>query len=126
MPSWTTEPPSPHDVRPVVRLLERRRYFELFQLARLMMPLFSVLGGLVVFAWSRRLYGEGGGLLSLALWVFCPNILAHGRLVTTDVGSTALGVAATYVFWRYLQRPDWRDRRRRGHLLGLAQLSKFS
>ena len=60
------------------------------------MPLFSVLGGLVVFAWSRRLYGIWGGLLSLALWVFCPNVLAHARLITSDMGSTALGVAATY------------------------------
>ena len=62
----------------------------------MVMPLFSVLGGLVVFAWSRRLYGTGGGLLSLCLWVFCPNVLAHCRLITTDLGSTALGVAATY------------------------------
>ena len=89
-------------------LLNADRYFELFQLARLMMPLFSIVGGLAVFAWSRRLYGTWGGLLSLALWVFCPNILAHARLVTSDVGSTALGVAATYVFWRYLHQPGWR------------------
>ena len=71
------------------------------------MPLFSIVGGLVVFIWSRRLYGTLGGLLSLSLWVFCPNVLAHCRLVTTDLGSTAIGVAATYVFWRYLQRPTW-------------------
>ena len=36
------------------------------------------------------------GFLSLCLWVFCPNILAHARLITTDLGSTAVGVAATY------------------------------
>ena len=71
------------------------RYFELFRLGRMVMPLFSVLGGLIVFAWSRKLYGNGGGLLSLCLWVFCPNILAHARLITTDLGSTAVGVAAT-------------------------------
>ena len=71
------------------------------------MPLFSIVGGLAVFAWSSRLYGTGGGLLSLCLWVFCPNILAHCRLITTDVGSTALGVAATFVFWRYMKRPTW-------------------
>ena len=38
------------------------------------MPLFSILGGLVVFDWSQ-IYGNRGGLLSLSLWAFCPNIL---------------------------------------------------
>ena len=28
--------------------------------------------------WSRRLYGNWGGLLSLSLWVFCPNVLLMG------------------------------------------------
>ena len=54
------------------------RYFELFQLARLVMPFFSVVGGVVVFAWSRRLYGHWAGLLSLCMWVFCPNVLCMG------------------------------------------------
>jgi 4-amino-4-deoxy-L-arabinose transferase-like glycosyltransferase len=103
-----------------------KRYFELFQLARLSMPLFSVLGGVVVFMWSRRLYGKWGGLLSLALWVFCPNVLAHGRLITSDMGSTAFGVAATYVFWTYLQKVSWHWAVGAGVMLGLAQLTKFS
>jgi 4-amino-4-deoxy-L-arabinose transferase-like glycosyltransferase len=90
------------------------------------MPLFSIVGGLVVFAWSRRLYGDWGGLLSLALWVFCPNVLAHARLITTDMGSTTAGVAATYVFWRYLRKPSWRWAAAAGVALGAAQLTKFS
>ena len=107
-------------------MLNAERYFELFQLARLTMPLFSVIGGIVVFAWSRRNYGRWGGLLSLSLWVFCPNVLAHSRLITSDMGSTALGVAATFVFWRYVQKPSWRGAIAAGVLLGLAQLTKFS
>ena len=68
----------------------------------------------------------GEGFLSLSLWVFCPNVLAHGRLITTDMGSTALGVAATFVFWLYLQKPSWRRAVAAGVLLGLAELTKFS
>ena len=112
--SWRSTDPSPTTFSQSFALSNAGRYFELFQLARLMMPLFSIVGGLVVFAWSRRLYGRLGGLLSLALWVFCPNILAHARLITSDVCSTALGVAATYVFWRYLHQPTWRSGRRGG------------
>ena len=101
-------------------------YFELFDRARLMMPLFTVVGGLVVFAWSSRLYGPGGGLLSQTLWCLCPNILAHGRLVTTDAAATAIGVGATYWFWRYQKNPTWTRAGLAGVALGLAQLTKFS
>ena len=99
--SWKDPDPSQTTFSQTFAFLNIAQYFELFRLARLAMPLFSIVGGLAVFAWSRRLYGTMGGLLSLTLWVFCPNILAHARLVTSDLGSTALGVAATYVFWRY-------------------------
>lgn len=102
------------------------RYFELFTLGRLVIPLFSLLGGLVVFAWSRRLHGDWAGLLSLSLWAFCPNILAHGRLITTDVGATSLGVLATYVFWRFLHDRASLRAGMAGGALGLAILAKFS
>ena len=92
-PSWKQEPPNKAAFAHEFMHDNAAHYFELFTRARLLMPLFSVIGGLVVFAWSRRLYGAGGGLLSLALWVLCPNVLAHARLVTTDMGATALGVA---------------------------------
>ena len=106
--------------------LNASEYFELFTRARLLMPAFSALAALVVFAWSRRLYGVWGGMISLVLWVFCPNVLAHARLITTDLGAMALAVLATFVFWLYLQRPDWRRATLAGFCLGMAQLSKFS
>jgi hypothetical protein len=123
---WTSEAPSQATFSQYFMRQNVSRYFELFQLARLMMPLFTVIGGLVAFAWSSRLYGRWAGLLSLALWAFCPNILAHARLVTSDACSTAMGVAATYVFWRYLDRPSGKRAVAAGVMLGLAQLSKFS
>jgi 4-amino-4-deoxy-L-arabinose transferase-like glycosyltransferase len=124
--TWRSADPSQATFSQLFAFTNADRYFELFQLARLMMPLFSIIGGLVVFSWSRRLYGTWAGLLSLTLWVFCPNILAHSRLVTSDLGSTALGVTATYVFWRYLREPSWRWAAAAGAMLGLAQLTKFS
>jgi hypothetical protein len=125
-PSWTSRDPSQTTFSQNFAMANVDRYLELFQLARLMMPMFTVVGGIVVFAWSARLYGRLAGLLSLALWVFCPNILAHARLITSDASSTAIGVAATYVFWLYLHNPTWRRAIAAGVLLGIAQLSKFS
>jgi hypothetical protein len=124
--SWRDEPPIKAGFAHLFAALNAEDYFELFTRARLVMPLFSVLGGLVVFAWSRRLYGPPAGLFSLALWVFCPNVLAHTRLVTTDAGSAAIGVLATFMFWGYLQSPTWRRAALTGLTLGLAQLTKFS
>ncbi|WP_074306598.1 ArnT family glycosyltransferase [Singulisphaera sp. GP187] len=125
-PSWRNEPQNKAVFAHLFQSDNARQYFELFARARLVMPLFSVLGGLVIFLWSKRLYGPGGGLLSLALWLLCPNILAHCRLVTTDVGSASLGVLATFVFWHSLQQPTWWRTVLAGICLGLAQLSKFS
>ena len=65
--------------------------------------------GALVFLWARQLFGFRGGALALFLYTFCPNLLAHSHLITTDV-ATALGMfAATYAFWRYRQQPGgWR------------------
>ncbi len=123
---WKQDPPNKAQFAHEFMAENARHYFELFTRARLLMPLFSVIGGIVVFLWSRKLYGDSGGLFSLALWVFCPNILAHARLVTTDVGATSLGVLATFVFWSYLKAPSWRLAAWAGVCLGLAQLTKFS
>ncbi|QEH33075.1 hypothetical protein OJF2_15720 [Aquisphaera giovannonii] len=125
-PSWSSPDPSPSTFSQSFARMNADRYFDLFTLARMVMPIFGVIGGLVVFAWSRMLYGPGGGLLSLALWCLCPNILAHGRLLTTDAGSTAIGAAATFAFWLYLRKPNWLRGAAAGVLLGLAQLTKFS
>jgi 4-amino-4-deoxy-L-arabinose transferase-like glycosyltransferase len=124
-PAWA-EPPNKAAFAHEFMQLNAGAYFELFARARLLMPVFSVIGGLVVYAWSRRLYGPWGGLLSLALWVVCPNVLAHTRLITTDMAATSLGALATFVFWLYLKDPSWRLAALAGLALGLAQLSKFS
>jgi hypothetical protein len=72
--------------------------------ARAAMALWSVATGLLVFCWSRRLWGDAGGLFSLALYVFSATILAHGPLVTSDMAVTFLLLAATGAFWRHLER----------------------
>lgn len=109
---------------------------------------FSLLGGWICYRWARELgdrgqgignrNAEGGmvsaesrwptansgrlaGLLALALWCFCPNILAHGALITPDMGATALAAAACYTFWRWLKQPTWWGTLGSGLVLGLAK-----
>jgi hypothetical protein len=96
----------------------------LFTLARWACIPFSLLGGYVCFRWAGELYGDRAGLLALALWCFCPNILGHGQLMTPDGGATALAVAACYTFWRWLREPTWWHALGSGAVLGLAELAK--
>jgi hypothetical protein len=98
--------------------------FRYFVLARWACVPLSLLGGLVCFFWARELYGAGAGLLALALWCVCPNVLGNGQTITTDVGAAAFGAAAGYCFWRWLRRPTWLRAFAAGAALGLAELTK--
>lgn len=85
---------------------------------------FSLLGACICWNWSQELYGRRAGLASLILWCSCPTILGHGHLITPDVGSTALGVAACYLFWRWMRLPTLFNAFLAGTVLGLALLAK--
>jgi hypothetical protein len=66
----------------------------LFQ-ARTMISLLGATLGALIFFWSRELFGAWGGLVSLLLFIFCPNMLANGALVTADMAATLGFFAAT-------------------------------
>lgn len=94
--------------------------------SRLGMIPIGVLLGLGVFLWSRRLFGNTGGLLSLGLFVVAPNILAHARLSTTDVTLTTAIFWATFLFHEHLRRPRLLTAFGCGVLAGAAVLAKVS
>jgi hypothetical protein len=58
--------------------------------------------GLVVYAWSRRLFGSAAGIVSLALYVFCPALLANGPLIASDVAVTLFFMASVWALWEFL------------------------
>jgi hypothetical protein len=68
--------------------------------ARLMIVLLALALGVVVFIWSRSLYGLLAGTASLALFALEPNLLAHARLVTSDLGFALLACITVYFLWR--------------------------
>ena len=45
----------------------------------------------------------------------------HTRLITTDLGLVAAAVLATYLLWRYLRLPSWRDAVCRRRLWAVSQ-----
>ena len=104
--------------------LNGERSFFFFALARWACVPFSLLGAYACFAWGRELYGDLAGVLALTLWCSSPNVVAHAQMITPDAGAAALGLAATYVFWRWLRRATWGRALMAGGLLGLAELTK--
>jgi hypothetical protein len=94
--------------------------------ARLPGILLCALGAALVFVWSRALYGQLAALLSLLLYAFDPNIIAHSTVVTTDLGATAVFLATVYCLWRFCRRPSWGRLLLTGLVFGLAQATKFS
>jgi hypothetical protein len=95
-------------------------------LARFPIVLLGVLLGVFIYRWAREAYGARAGLLAAGLYAFAPNLLAHTRLVTTDLAVTACGFIALYAFWRTLRQPTaWRAALA-GLALGLALAAKLS
>ena len=87
---------------------------------------FALVLGMVVFQWSRRLYGDVGGLLSLTLFCFCPNILAHAPLLTPDMMFSCFAVLSAHRLWRLARAPDRGNLLGCGLVFGLMLLSKFT
>jgi hypothetical protein len=88
----------------------------------------GLLLGLLLFMWSRRLYGLKAAYLTLFLFAFCPNLIAHGSVVTTDLGGVAFALLFLYLLVLTIKGTQ-------GHVilpwccgaaLGAALLSKFT
>ena len=76
--------------------------------------------------WTRRRFGPAAGLFALAMLVFDPTIITHGRYVTSDLAVT-LFIFSTCTLWiEYLLKPRWTFALATGVSLGLALGSKYS
>lgn len=95
-------------------------------LARIPMILLLLLTGYYIFRLTRQLFGNNAAILALAVFSFSPTFLAHGRLVTTDVGAALGVVMATYYFLNFLKEPKLKTAIKAGIALGIAELLKFS
>ncbi len=94
--------------------------------ARSAMVFWSIAAGLLVYFWSRNLWGDLGGLLSLSLYVVSPTTLAHGALVTSDICATFCLLAATGAWWSVSARTDASTLTMSLLTTALASVAKFS
>jgi hypothetical protein len=101
-------------------------HFPRLMAGRALIALFSVATGLLVFCWSRRLFGSAGGFVSLGFFVFSPSFLAHGALVTSDVCMVFFFLASVGAYWRHLHDPRGWWWALSAVVFGLACVAKFS
>jgi hypothetical protein len=99
---------------------------ELLRQGRAMMVLLGVATGWLVFAWSRKLFGTAGGLISLGLFVFSPHMLAFGAIVSTEMSIVLLLFAATGCIWRLLHVVTWGRVAVSLAVVGMLVLAKLS
>jgi hypothetical protein len=76
--------------------------------------------------WTRRRYGPAAGLAAAALGAFDPNLMAHGRYVTTDFPVTVFFFFACVLWVEYLEKASPRRLLAAAAALGLALITKFS
>lgn len=81
---------------------------------------------LLVALWTKRRAGAFAGLIALTLVAFDPNILAHGRYVTTDLAAAAFSFLACILWEAALERPSVFRFGLAGLALGAAVTVKFS
>lgn len=82
--------------------------------------------GLLLWAWTRAMAGPASAAVALVLCAFCPNLLAHTRLVTTDVPLTLFVVATAASLWQARRTGSLRWIAAASAGIGLAMVTKFS
>ncbi len=101
-------------------------YWHNLTLGRIGVLPYFVIATLVVFFWTKRLFGAITGLVAAAVFTQLPTILAHSAVATTDVPLTAMLGFALYAFVLWLREPNARTAALFGIATALAVCSKFS
>src|ERR1035437_3731618 len=94
--------------------------------ARTPMLLLTLALGWVVFACARRLGGDWGGLVCVAVYASTPVFLVFGPLVLTDVPITFFSLLALWALAGMWDRPDRKNTLLMALALAGAILSKFT
>lgn len=101
-------------------------YFRNLTLARLGVLPFLVITSVVLWFWTRKLFGKWVASMTVLLFSSLPPILAHAGLATTDMVFTSLFILSIYTFVSWLEHPDIRSSIILGITWALVVLAKFS
>jgi len=123
-PAWASEPPQQFGFG--YRFLYANDADQLLFWGRLPVVVLSLVLGVYVFVWARALFGLAAGTMALFLYALCPNVVAHSRVVTMDIGLACFFVMTLYHEWRFVRGGGFAHLLGTGAGLGLALAAKFS
>jgi hypothetical protein len=106
--------------------MNRARFATISFWPRVMMIVLTLALGTLIFFYARKLFGATAAVFAVALFSFEPTVLAHGRVVHTDVPSALAYLLFVVTLHRYLESRTVRRALTLGIVSGLALLTKFS
>jgi hypothetical protein len=106
--------------------MNRARFATISFWPRVMMIVLTLALGTLIFFYARKLFSATAAVFAVALFSFEPTVLAHGRVVHTDVPSALAYLLFVVTLHRYLESRTVRRALTLGIVSGLALLTKFS
>lgn len=107
------------------RLKRADAYIDIMR-GRYISLLVTVILALFVWAWSTQLYGLPAGLFSCTVFLLCPNFLAHGIFVSSDIFACLFTTASFYFLWKFNKADKVKYFILASTMVALAQVAKFS
>src|SRR6266567_3290778 len=101
-------------------------YWHNLTLGRIGVLPYFIIATLVIFFWTKRLFGVPAAVLAAAVFTQLPTILAHSSVATTDVALTAMFCWSLYSFTLWLRDPKLGTAAQFGVATGLALSTKLS
>lgn len=82
--------------------------------------------GVLIFIYTRQLFGARAALLAVFFFSLEPNVLAHGRTVQNDLPAALVYLLFFFTLHAYLKASDLKHALALGLVMGLAMATKFS
>jgi 4-amino-4-deoxy-L-arabinose transferase-like glycosyltransferase len=94
--------------------------------SRVPMIALAVALGLLIFRFARKLFGARAAVLAVVLYTLEPTVLAHGRVVQTDIPAAFGYLLFFMALYHFAEKNTWRRAVLLGLAAGLAILAKYS
>ncbi len=100
--------------------------YKILFIERCVIIMITLILGITLVVWSYELFGQFGAIISLVLYAFCPNIISHGSIFTTDIGISAFFFLTIHRLNKFFKFPTAQNLLLGGIFAGFALMSKVS
>ncbi|MEW5907698.1 MAG: glycosyltransferase family 39 protein [Patescibacteria group bacterium] len=126
VPTWTKDVNGQWDMGRIFIYESGNDADKIIHFSRFTIMLLAIIFGWLLFNWTRKLYGNKVGLMTIFLFATSPTFIAHSRYVTTDLGASFGFFIGLATFINFLRSQTKKNLIIAGIAFGVAQLLKFS